>query len=210
MTTPTHHPPIDWLLSHANRSAPDALSLLTASHVAICASCASESQTLAALGGTALAEEPPRAGGDFEALLAKLDQPQSPPTRRPRADPLMPAALVSVFGQSESLPWKRLMPGVHIVPAAVSGAATVRLMRFRPGFRPPLHTHQGLERTLVLSGGFSDDEGVFERGDLSMRGEGPHDQRMHDDAPCVCLFVNDGSLVPLTWFGRLLSRFVDA
>lgn len=206
--TPQHHPPAAWLLAHMNRSAPDALSLLVASHATLCGSCSGELGALAELGGSLLADAAPIEGGDFDAVLAQLDGPP-PPVPPTLQDPVLPPALAAVAGRFEALPWQRLVPGVSIVPLAVDGARTVRLMRFRPGFRPPLHTHTGEERALVLHGGFSDDQGEFRRGDLSLRGDDQHHQVFHTDGPCVCLFVNDGPLVPLTWFGRLLARFVE-
>jgi putative transcriptional regulator len=204
-----HHPPAAWLVDHANRTAPDGVSLLVAAHADLCGSCADEIGALVELGGQLLADAEPVAGGDVDALLASLDRaPIDPP--RPPPDPILPPVVAAAAGPWASLPWKMLVPGVSVVPLAVAGAATARLTRFRPGFRPPLHTHSGLERTLVLQGGFTDDGGDFRRGDLSVRGAGAHHQVFHTDGPCVCLFVNDGPLVPLTWFGKLLSVFVDA
>ena len=74
----------------------------------------------------------------------------------------------------------------------------------------PRHTHTEPELSLVLSGGFRDESGVFERGDLTwFDASVSHSLRVLPDEPCVCLFVNGARLVPLTLYGRLASKLIE-
>src|SRR5690606_29760033 len=111
----------------------------------------------------------------------------------------------------DAAPWRRMFPGVHSLDVpGVDDGKLVKLFRFAAGLVVPEHGHRGLERTLVLSGGFTDEDGHHARGDLSILDETrPHEQHIDADGPCTWLLVADDRLVPRTltgWIARLLGR----
>jgi putative transcriptional regulator len=84
----------------------------------------------------------------------------------------------------------------------------ILLVEFPPGFAVPAHAHVGVERVVVLGGGFSlEGVGDHEVGDVSWT-DGPHGEvRVHEGGPCRTLFVNDGPLATGRW---LVDRVFDA
>ena len=95
------------------------------------------------------------------------------------------------------------------IPAASGGEASLLLIR--AGATGPMHTHRGIERTLVLSGSFSDDYGTFAAGDCAVAdGEVEHRPTAGTEADCLCLAVSDapprftGAIGPFLnlWNGR--------
>jgi putative transcriptional regulator len=144
-------------------------------------------------------------------LLGRLDErapaPPPLPSSLPPGFEAYPAPLREVLGQIAGLRWRTLLPGLRVIdlPLGEEGI-TARLLRFRRGFVVPLHDHAGPELTVVLSGSIADDAGAAVAGDVIARDPGDRHTQKVGDAPCVALVVNEGPLVPLTRWGRLLQR----
>ena len=84
-----------------------------------------------------------------------------------------------------------------------------RLMRIKSGTAMPTHTHEGCELTLVLAGGFSDENGHFLRGDVAEADPSVTHQPVADPGEdCLCLAVTDAPLRLTGAFGRLLNPFL--
>lgn len=92
----------------------------------------------------------------------------------------------------------------------VRGAETL-LVRFEPGTRFPHHQHTGLERVLVLEGGYTNDDGVeYRAGDLHEMDAGTgHSFWVAKDELCIFASVVTGrrfSSWPLRALSRILGR----
>jgi predicted ChrR family anti-sigma factor len=71
----------------------------------------------------------------------------------------------------------------HSLP--VPGA---RLLKMNAGASAPRHTHHAFELTLVLSGRYGDEEGLYEPGDVAIAGPGEvHRPHTLPDSGCLCL-----------------------
>ena len=82
-----------------------------------------------------------------------------------------------------------------------------RLFRLAPGSTVPDHDHVGTETTLVFTGGFTDEGGHYQRGDVAIRGEtATHQQRIDPGEPCVVMVLADNPLVPRTLRGWVASK----
>lgn len=225
---PAHHAPDDILIAYAAGSLGASETLLIACHLTLCAACRhivadAEAVGAAVLAGAAGLADPAVTAGVSEdmlaALLGRLDPPDGPVPTGPVANPLtssladprghIPAPLFGLTGDLDKVSWRRMFPGIHALDLpALGDGKLVKVHRFAAGMRVPEHDHPGLEATLVLSGGFTDDDGHFLRGDLSMRDHTrPHEQRIDPGEPCVWLWVGDGEFIPRTLMGRLL-RFL--
>lgn len=226
---PAHHAPDELLIAYAAGSLGASEALLIACHLTLCATCRrvvddAEAVGAALLAGAAAPADPgaPQAAtadvpqGMLDALLGRLDEPvPTGPVANPlaghRTDPrgLIPAPLFGLTGDLAQASWRRLFPGIHTLDLpALGDGKLVKVHRFAAGMRVPTHDHPGLEATLVLSGGFTDDGGHFLRGDLSLRDHTrTHEQRIDPGEPCVWLWVGDGEFIPRTLMGRLL-RFL--
>ncbi|MAI90944.1 cupin domain-containing protein [Ponticaulis sp.] len=119
-------------------------------------------------------------------------------------EPLMDVALQN----SVKSGWKFGGPGIRIMPLDVSPEVTAEIIRFEPGCGAPMHTHSGFEYTLVVSGGFSDEEGSYGPGDLAVSGVGNHHRPVADeDGVCIALIVRDGDLKFRGFLGVLQKVF---
>lgn len=88
-----------------------------------------------------------------------------------------------------ALPWRRSLFGVKTLPTHLRMA---ELLRLDPGEKAPPHGHGRRDVTVVLTGSFADEFGVYERGDLAFAEPGmKHAPRAEGDRPCVCLIATE-------------------
>ena len=70
----------------------------------------------------------------------------------------------------------------------------------------PKHGHEALEATLVLHGGYSDEKGDYNKGDLVVASsEEVHSPVSADPSGCICLVVYSGSLQFKGLIGSILN-----
>ncbi len=120
---------------------------------------------------------------------------------------VFPPPLRAYLGfDAEAVRWRFLLPGIksHVVTREAGGEAT--LYKIQPGRRIPLHTHDGIEVTLVLRGSFSDSLGTYRMGDLAFANpQVNHRPVTGVDEECLCFAVTDA---PLRLTGRV-GRIVE-
>jgi len=222
--------PEDALMAYASGAAPEALALAVATHLTLCPPCRAQVHRMEAHGGDALASLEPAALGDgaldtvFDLIDGRAESPapSAPPLPEPEPLPVgagpkkrgakrgeigYPAPLRRYIAAAGDA-WERVIPGVKQLVLPVDwGGVPVRLTRLMGGVLVPNHGHTGQEFNLVLSGGFTDKNGHFERGDVAVHDpDTKHMQRIDFGAPCVTLVVADGRMVPQDWFGRMMSK----
>lgn len=217
MSLPNHHVPDEELVGYAAGTISEAVCLLVATHLALCPSCRKRASELESIGGALLDQEDAAVDESMlDGLLGLLDEPTQgsglpvpdAPNRDPaRAASWLPEPLRSYVGAAADLKWTWVVPGVRqVVLSLRQGEEPVRLLKLQPGIRIPKHSHTGMERLLVLTGGFSDDAGHFGRGDLSVReDDSAHVQDIAKGEPCIALLVSDGPLVPKSLMARVMS-----
>jgi putative transcriptional regulator len=204
-----HHPSEELLLAYASGAADEATSLIVAAHLAYCAACRLQSRTFDALGGSLLQDlsPVPMSGGALDAALAKLDGIKPfERAARPRSKDGTPSVLRSyIGGDLGDVRWRQLGPKLSYVPLFRRGRVTARLLRGVPGSETGAHRHGGLEYTLVLKGGFSDETGTYAPGDLQvMEGDMRHNPIADPGEDCINLAVTTAPLK----FESLLQRIV--
>jgi putative transcriptional regulator len=121
-----------------------------------------------------------------------------------------PRALTHFLGGPiDSLDFRPVLPGIRECRFEGDPETRAVLYRIRPGRRMPQHSHEGLEVTLVLKGGFTDETGHFRRGDMVVADEHLDHVPVADaDEECICFAVMDAPLKLTGTFGRLINRFV--
>lgn len=211
-----HHPSEELLLDYTTGALGEAWSIAVATHLALCPDCRNTIGLLEGIGGSLMGSIQPAAldDGGFDALLARLEKATDvtagpPPLPRPaKGKPVLPEPLRSYLGcDIDTVPWKRLGRGAYqcIIPTGDKGA-TARLLRIPAGRPVPEHSHGGLELTLVLRGAFSDETGVYGRGDFQEADqEVLHQPRAAPGEDCVCLAITDAPLR----FRSLAARLVQ-
>lgn len=108
-------------------------------------------------------------------------------------------------------PWRWIGPDMHMrdVHAPRDGGCRVILLRIGSGRTTPVHTHDGVELTCVISGAYETDEARFGPGDFEEAdGEVHHRPRTVSAEPCLCVVALDGQIRLDGWIGRVLQPFV--
>lgn len=222
MTLPSHHPGDVLLIDYAGGSLPEGPSLVVATHLALCPCCRLTVSELESIGGSLLDDLEPEvlSDGCLEAVMARLDQPcaerrrAKPCISRPGHRPRLPEPLAGYLGERglEGLRWRFLQPGMSYadLPSCGNGSdGATRLFRMKGGAGVPRHTHGGIELTVVLEGGFSDELGQFQPGDIAVGDESIDHRPVADPEGCLCLSATIGGLRLTGSIGRLFNRFVN-
>lgn len=214
---PTHHPSDDLLLEYATGTQREPVALLVATHLALCPRCRHQTSNLEALGGALMEQLDPQpvAAESLTRLLDRLDEIETPPAPE-RSDPPaahgcgLPRPLRDYVGGSlDRLKWRHLGPFAEARLLPDFAGFTTRLLRVRAGAATPTHTHEGIELTLVLEGGFKDVSGHYLRGDVEEADSAVDHRPVADaDEDCLCLAVTDAPLRLTGLLGRLLNPFV--
>lgn len=197
-------------MAYAAATAPEAVAVLVACHLTFCGRCrevVGDLDALApALAPSADATELPPVEALFDRLSSDV-APSGPPSRRPDDDPL-PRPLRERVGGLADLAWRRLPLGVAQAWLELDGAHAF-LVDFPAGMTLPDHHHEGVERAMPLVGGFRAEGVSYGPGDLSVaEGDAVHHVQVDEDGRCLCLFVNDGEVLPQSATLRIVGRLL--
>jgi len=213
---PLHHPNEDTLLRHASRRLPSALSLAVELHLDACPQCRNFVIQCEVLGGTLLensGEESMRPEALAEVLQwveteekpAPKFQPAQTWPASPDGLPLPRALRFCSFGS-----WHWVAPGMRfsrVIAPGGAGDGSLILLKAGAQRELPLHGHEGIELTQVLSGRFSDHLGHYGVGDLIERDDDIlHRPVVDPDGECICLIATENKLV----FQGFIARLVQA
>lgn len=107
------------------------------------------------------------------------------------------AGVEALLADSGRRDWQKVWPGIRYLNIAAGprlAEARVRLLRFDPGFRFPVHQHRGDEEVLVLEGSYTDSHGnTVVAGDVQRMVAGSEHALMVSPAePCVAAIVQRG------------------
>ena len=202
-----HHPDDELLLAYAGGAAGEAVSLIVAVHMSFCAASRSRGRDLEAIGGALLQDLPPAplGAGALDAALARLDQatPYERPRRSPSRDGTPDVLRAYIGGDLRDVRWRTMSPRLSYAPLLRRDGVSARLLRGTPGADSGRHSHEGLEYTLVLQGGFTDVTGNYGPGDLQVMADGmTHNPVVDPGEDCINLAVTTGRLK----FDSLLQR----
>ena len=194
-----HHPGEELLLAYAAGAAEEAVSLLVASHLAMCRDCRAAVAGTEAAGGSLLAQVPPVAldRGAYQSLLSRLDAPAAKIVRSAKLASDVPAPLQAYVGSDfDAIAWRHITTGLACYPLPMKGKARARLIRATAGAGVATHTHRGEEWTLVLTGSYSDSTGRYGAGDVQSTTPEIRHRPVADPGPvCINLAVTDAPLI---------------
>jgi putative transcriptional regulator len=171
---PTHHPSAELIYAAASGGLTPAVNRIVAAHAALCADCRNVIAKLETVGGAALEDEATAsvAADALDKALAAIEREPHAAKGPALPDPLtaMPADIRDAIAPAfAGRTWRTGGIGFKIfdldLPSTASGE-TFQLFRIEPGAGPPRHTHDGEEFTLVLTGSFKDETGVYRPGDI--------------------------------------------
>ncbi|MTI08897.1 ChrR family anti-sigma-E factor [Curvivirga aplysinae] len=213
-----HHLTDTTLLAYAAGNLAEHMSLVVATHLAMCPSCRNRMEEMEALGGVELcaSETMIMANHSKDALFAMLDQPSADQkpisvSKRPTAGSF-PYPLQGFLPENfEEIQWRNMAPGIKQFPLEniQAGRGTIRLLKIAPGITIPEHGHGGTELTLILKGSFSDEIGRFKPGDIADLDEDTAHQPIADTSEdCICLIATEAPLKFNSLLPKVMQYFV--
>lgn len=209
-----HHVDDATLMSFVAGSLPEALGAVVATHLTVCSHCRNELQTMECIGGallgrigaSSLSQPPPRTPPPAERRVA--DEGDEILAAVERAGDV-PAPLSRLIGSDlGSVRWKRLGLGVwhHPIQLSEGSGGDLRLLKISPGQVMPEHGHGGTELTMVLSGRFQDEVGVYSAGDIAdLDQEVEHSPVADRTLGCICLIASEEKARFKGTFARLVQ-----
>lgn len=226
-----HHPSTDLLVEYANGSLPWAVNIAVAAHVQMCNACKQQVNLLNNIGGASLDNTPAELINDdsFSRLISRIENsPESSNTDSPdatekahsRENPTVATYLVdspieipTVISKilPKRLKWRKISNALKSARLITGqNEYEVAFHKISKGGTVVEHDHRGLEVTLVLEGSFSDQNGVYQKGDLIVKQPGdvhqPTAARNHD---CLCLSVCEAPVKITGFMGLLLNPFLS-
>ncbi|WP_416898944.1 MAG: ChrR family anti-sigma-E factor [Minwuia sp.] len=210
-----HHPSDTTLLAYAAGGLGEGLSMIVASHLAMCPRCRRQAEVGEKIGGELVDTAAPMALSDrlLDSVLARIGdaapEPEAPPAqgRHGVAAPLgamLPADLSEIR-------WRTVGPGIRQakLPGEDGADLGVKLLRIAPGRAVPQHSHNGHEMTLIVSGSYLDEIGRFKAGDIAdLDPDVTHQPVADTGEDCICIIATDAPLAFTGLVPRLMQPFV--
>jgi putative transcriptional regulator len=191
-----HHPEDSLLTAYAAGALDSAMSLIVGTHLSFCARCRDTVGLYEQVGGILLEDVAPipMAEEALTKIMGRLDQPV--PGALPPSNDNTPAPLRAFLGRDLSqVAWRRMGPNLAYHTLVRRGPLAVRLLRGAPGTDTGRHSHHGLEYTLVLRGGFTDETGSYAPGDFQCASpEVSHNPVADPGEDCINLAVTTAPL----------------
>ncbi|MFN3230850.1 MAG: ChrR family anti-sigma-E factor [Alphaproteobacteria bacterium] len=209
----------DLMLDYASGALAEGPSLVIASKLAMGESSRSEYREIEAIAGALFETIDPSEVSDtlLDETLARLDADDEPiaipaPIQHDEATcAVVPHPLRQYLAADlDGLNWVARGPGLEQCEVPLADKSfKASLLRIRAGEKMPRHTHKGIEYTLVLAGGFSDESGHYGRGGLAVcDGDVDHSPVADWGEDCICLTVLDAPIKMTGLIGMFVNPFV--
>ena len=184
-------PAAHWWIDTASGAAPAAVQVLFASYAELNPEARKTRDVLDVLGATMLDSE---AGETLSRTIDPTDLTPTP-SNDVLCDPIYPSPMRALGLRHDVSPWRSRLGGISArkLAALSEPGIDARLFKIEPGASIPSHDHDGDEFTLVLTGGFADQDDVYHRGELACGRPGyVHQPRGLPGEPCICFAVSIG------------------
>lgn len=219
-----HHPDINMLVEYASGSLPWALGISVSAHLQLCPLCRQQTQQMNVLGGSHLEDTKTEAiaNGSFNRLLERIQKEEK--TNNAISKPAVKNDSLSTqtLTTGQPLPkvikklipprlrWKKVSSALAMAHlTAGQNDYEVAFHKISKGGKVVEHDHKGLEVTLVLEGSFSDEQGVYQRGDFIVREPGQtHRPTATQNQDCLCFSVCAAPVKVTGFLGALVNPFL--
>jgi putative transcriptional regulator len=214
---PRHHPEESLLVTYASGELQEPLSLVVATHLALCPACRHGVAQYEALGGLLLEDLPPAPLNADGLRISDVSQ-----QHLEAGEAVRPSRSLDSMGLPEPLNtylanragganWRKRHRLSEISLLTDYPGFRTKLIKIAAGTAMPRHTHEGHEFTLVLAGGFADATGQYQRGDVAVADSMIDHQPIADSSQdCICLAVVDAPLRLTGFPGRFMNFLVRA
>lgn len=209
------------LMQYAAGGLSSAEALMVASHAALNPTARKKIATYEALGGQMLCGTETRAPAPdcLDKIMAKIDGACGDAPCDSHAMIPLPAetglredirSLINEHCKTRQNNWAVLTSGIEVIYLKVceNSPHRLRLVRLAGGQQAPLHRHAGIEITLVLEGGFSDETGHYTVGDMIVIDDPAFTHAPKaDETGCTCLTLTEAPLRFNSRMVRILNFF---
>ncbi|ALG52601.1 transcriptional regulator [Vibrio parahaemolyticus] len=210
------HPDNNLLEAYASGSIDAVSGLVVATHLETCSKCRAYVNQVEASQANTVSKSPSEYSPEFDDMFNDIINAE------PVNDNVViqDTAFVNVAGKSFELPktlvrfsdlvgsWRSYGGKVFSAQIDLGEDARVSLMYIGENVQIPQHTHRGLESTLVLHGGFSDEDGQYEEGDLMVRDASvKHSPFTQEGEDCLCLTVLTEPMIFTQGVARIFNLF---
>jgi putative transcriptional regulator len=211
-----HHPSDEQLTEFSAGSLVMSRALCISAHLDHCHDCQQRLARLQRLGSAQLETLAPQSVSNTlkQSIMAKIHeisppQEKSPIKKETTSD--VPRCLQKWVPDSlDDLSWTKISPSISISELCTEGnGAKAALVKVKAGGNMAHHSHTGEEVTVILKGSYSDEDGIYRKGDYVFRDPGhKHKPIATKDQDCVCLIVLDAPIQFTGWIQRLLNPFL--
>lgn len=209
-----HHPDSSTLAEFAASALPPAQSVVLSTHLDFCGACQHDLAQLESL-GAAMFEDVSPVDVDprvLDNVLARLEDVEDDRAVNDASSSTMAWTVKQIRkGNLEQLQWRKVTRSLKIADLGeIDGAAEFSLYHIAEGGSIPQHNHSGAEMTLVLQGGFSDENAEYHAGDFVIREAGDvHAPTALPGSDCICIAVLESPLRFTRWHHRWLSPLLQ-
>lgn len=197
-----HHPDYDQLVEYTAGSLHPSVTLCVSVHLEYCEACRQQAARLESVGGALLDALAPQAVNPalLDSIFARIDAEEATVAARVvmpfAADDEIPGSVKKMLDYDmEQLHWRRHGSNVKTAEILSHEGVKASLIRIAAGASIPAHDHRGTEYTVILEGSFSDETGVYKRGDFIVRQPGDrHSPTATIDRDCLCLAALEAPL----------------
>ena len=113
-----------------------------------------------------------------------------------------------LVGPLSNINWKQVYKGLFEFTPSINDNTQLKLIKMEPGVSVPLHSHDGKEYILVLSGSFRDENGTYNKGDMQINDQKiKHTPMASNSEGCVCLTITEKEVIFFGRYGSFLNLF---
>ena len=208
---PKHHPDEPTIMDYSSGSLNDGICALIEAHISKCSNCSDTLKYFDRLGGEILEFTKPvkmKENHLNKILSSEIYTNKNLNITRSDNKDIIPNSLNKwIKGSLDNLPWKTRSKGLKEYSVFIANSNNKLLLyKINAGKALPRHSHEGEEVTLVLSGGFSDENGQYLPGDIVFAdSKVTHTPVADDDGECIVAVVQNGSIRLSGAFGKVIE-----
>ncbi len=209
-----HHPDVNLLVDYVSGNLSPAKAACIAAHNSYCGICRKTTFQLETLGAELFKDLDSSSVRDstFESVLARLENlPTSQSEPQGSKQESFPIVLKKLMSKEfKDLEWRKVTSALSVSQLHTGDLEhECALYQIAAGGKIPEHDHKGSEMTVVISGGFSDRQGVYHKGDFIFREKDQiHAPTALESEDCICFAVSDAPLRFTDWRYRWINPFL--